>query len=303
MIFGVAELISFCSHSFTLEPGDVILTGTPWGCGEFMDPKRRSRTATSSSARSRGSGCCATRWSRYEGPCSRSPSTRPSACSAQGVADRRRHARRCRASRPTESHRQPAPRRPGRHRARRRHGARSARRRRSPQVGARGRVPARRDRVDRLADDPQPGDRRRQPVRAPAARRPRGLPARARRARVDHRRDGARESACSSDGLVTASASRSPSAGSTRRRCGASRTRASIVTVASDGVRIALGGVAPRAGARAPPPRRRSPQGDIEAAAEPSVEAADPFDDAYASAWYRRRVLPVHVRRALSHAV
>lgn len=40
MIFGVAELISFCSHSFTLEEGDVILTGTPWGCGEFMDPKR-----------------------------------------------------------------------------------------------------------------------------------------------------------------------------------------------------------------------------------------------------------------------
>jgi 2-keto-4-pentenoate hydratase/2-oxohepta-3-ene-1,7-dioic acid hydratase in catechol pathway len=40
MIFGVAELISFCSHSFTLEPGDIILTGTPWGCGEFMDPKR-----------------------------------------------------------------------------------------------------------------------------------------------------------------------------------------------------------------------------------------------------------------------
>jgi 5-carboxymethyl-2-hydroxymuconate isomerase len=40
MIFGVAQLISFCSHSFTLEPGDVIITGTPWGCGEFMDPKR-----------------------------------------------------------------------------------------------------------------------------------------------------------------------------------------------------------------------------------------------------------------------
>jgi 5-carboxymethyl-2-hydroxymuconate isomerase len=40
MIFGVAELISYCSHSFVLEPGDVILTGTPWGCGEFMDPKR-----------------------------------------------------------------------------------------------------------------------------------------------------------------------------------------------------------------------------------------------------------------------
>ena len=40
MIFGVAELISYCSHSFTLEPGDLILTGTPWGVGEFMDPKR-----------------------------------------------------------------------------------------------------------------------------------------------------------------------------------------------------------------------------------------------------------------------
>jgi 2-keto-4-pentenoate hydratase/2-oxohepta-3-ene-1,7-dioic acid hydratase in catechol pathway len=40
MIFGVAELISYCSHSFTLEAGDVMLTGTPWGCGEFMDPQR-----------------------------------------------------------------------------------------------------------------------------------------------------------------------------------------------------------------------------------------------------------------------
>jgi len=40
MVFGVAELISFCSRAFTLEAGDVILTGTPWGCGEFMKPKR-----------------------------------------------------------------------------------------------------------------------------------------------------------------------------------------------------------------------------------------------------------------------
>ena len=41
MLFGVAELLAFCSRSFTLEVGDVVLTGTPWGCGEFMDPKRR----------------------------------------------------------------------------------------------------------------------------------------------------------------------------------------------------------------------------------------------------------------------
>lgn len=40
MLFGVAELLSFCSHSFTLDPGDIVLTGTPWGCGEFMSPVR-----------------------------------------------------------------------------------------------------------------------------------------------------------------------------------------------------------------------------------------------------------------------
>jgi len=40
MVFGVAELLAFCSRSFTLEPGDLVLTGTPWGCGEFMDPRR-----------------------------------------------------------------------------------------------------------------------------------------------------------------------------------------------------------------------------------------------------------------------
>ncbi|MFF5209054.1 fumarylacetoacetate hydrolase family protein [Streptosporangium sp. NPDC000396] len=40
MLFGVAELLAYCSRSFTLEPGDVVLTGTPWGCGDFMDPRR-----------------------------------------------------------------------------------------------------------------------------------------------------------------------------------------------------------------------------------------------------------------------
>jgi 2-keto-4-pentenoate hydratase/2-oxohepta-3-ene-1,7-dioic acid hydratase in catechol pathway len=38
MIFGVAEIVSFLSHACTLEPGDVILTGTPWGVGGFRDP-------------------------------------------------------------------------------------------------------------------------------------------------------------------------------------------------------------------------------------------------------------------------
>ena len=40
MLFGVAELLAFCSRSFTLEPGDLLLTGTPWGCGYFMQPPR-----------------------------------------------------------------------------------------------------------------------------------------------------------------------------------------------------------------------------------------------------------------------
>lgn len=39
MIFTVRELISFLSQSFTLEPGDLILTGTPKGVGVFRNPK------------------------------------------------------------------------------------------------------------------------------------------------------------------------------------------------------------------------------------------------------------------------
>jgi len=41
MIFSTAELVAYCSAHVTLEPGDVILTGTPWGCGEFL-PEPRS---------------------------------------------------------------------------------------------------------------------------------------------------------------------------------------------------------------------------------------------------------------------
>jgi 2-keto-4-pentenoate hydratase/2-oxohepta-3-ene-1,7-dioic acid hydratase in catechol pathway len=40
MYFGVADLISYCSISFTLEPGDVIATGTPGGVGVFREPPR-----------------------------------------------------------------------------------------------------------------------------------------------------------------------------------------------------------------------------------------------------------------------
>jgi 2,4-didehydro-3-deoxy-L-rhamnonate hydrolase len=38
MIFGVAEVVSFVSQAITLEPGDLIITGTPAGVGAFRDP-------------------------------------------------------------------------------------------------------------------------------------------------------------------------------------------------------------------------------------------------------------------------
>jgi len=40
MIFGVAELVEFVSSMITLEPGDVISTGTPPGVGAAMTPPR-----------------------------------------------------------------------------------------------------------------------------------------------------------------------------------------------------------------------------------------------------------------------
>ena len=40
MYFSVAQIISYLSRSFTLEPGDVVATGTPGGVGVFRDPPR-----------------------------------------------------------------------------------------------------------------------------------------------------------------------------------------------------------------------------------------------------------------------
>ena len=200
MIFGVAELISFCSHSLHAR-------------ARRRDPHRhavglrrvhgarsaRSRTATSSSARSRASACCATRWWRSEMKV-HLPTSVDEAVGllGEGVLIAGGTHRDAATSRPTESLVSLRRAGPRGHRERRRHASRSARRRRSPQVGREVAVPARRDRVDRLADDPQPGHGRRQPVRAAAARRPRGLPARARRAGATS--TTAATSACSSRG-------------------------------------------------------------------------------------------------------
>lgn len=40
MIFDVPHLVSYVSHAMTLEPGDVILTGTPEGVGSLVDGDR-----------------------------------------------------------------------------------------------------------------------------------------------------------------------------------------------------------------------------------------------------------------------
>ncbi len=38
MLFTVPQLISFISQQITLEPGDLVITGTPAGVGVFRDP-------------------------------------------------------------------------------------------------------------------------------------------------------------------------------------------------------------------------------------------------------------------------
>jgi CO/xanthine dehydrogenase FAD-binding subunit len=90
---------------------------------------------------------------------------------------------------------------------------------------------------------------------------------------------------------------------------------AAIVTVAAviettddivSSARIALGGVGPR------PLRASSVEAallgqplnvdTVATAAALAVNDVHPFSDAYASAWYRSRVLPVHIRRAIAGA-
>ena len=116
-------------------------------------------------------------------------------------------------------------------------------------------------------------------------------------------------------GRILASLSfRLPPAGAWRYRKAARRAlnSASIVTVAAvvteaDGVvasaRVALSG-ATRRPKRSPAAEaaligRPLDHASAEAAGKAALADAEPFDDEYASAWYRARVLPVHVRRAL----
>ncbi|XVU28186.1 FAD binding domain-containing protein [Actinoplanes sp. CA-054009] len=87
---------------------------------------------------------------------------------------------------------------------------------------------------------------------------------------------------------------------------------ASLVTVAAtigivdgrvEAIRVALGGVGDRViRARAVEAALRGGplnEETVRAAAEAELAHLTPADDAYASAWYRKRVFPVHLRRAL----
>jgi CO/xanthine dehydrogenase FAD-binding subunit len=66
-----------------------------------------------------------------------------------------------------------------------------------------------------------------------------------------------------------------------------------------DGVRVAAAGVAPRA-VRLEAVERGLTDGQVPAdAARAATEGLDPPDDALASSWYRKQVLPALVRRAL----
>ena len=177
-------------------------------------------------------------------------------------------------------------------------------------------------RVDRLAVDPQPGHGRRQPVRRPALRRPRRRAARARRARPTSPATGAatRAGRGARRRRVCPPATSSPPSrfalaadvplpqgdappaelGLDRhRRRRADRRR----TAPSAAARIALGG-AGAAPVRAPSAEAALIGGPLdaeraEAAGRAALDDTEPFTDAYASAWYRSRVLPVHLRRAL----
>jgi 2-keto-4-pentenoate hydratase/2-oxohepta-3-ene-1,7-dioic acid hydratase in catechol pathway len=40
LLFSVAELVEYCSRGVTLEPGDIIATGTPSGVGDSRNPRR-----------------------------------------------------------------------------------------------------------------------------------------------------------------------------------------------------------------------------------------------------------------------
>jgi 2-keto-4-pentenoate hydratase/2-oxohepta-3-ene-1,7-dioic acid hydratase in catechol pathway len=56
MFFGVRSIIAYCSRAFTLEPGDLIATGTPAGVGVYKKPPRLLRDGDEMVIRIQGIG-------------------------------------------------------------------------------------------------------------------------------------------------------------------------------------------------------------------------------------------------------
>jgi acylpyruvate hydrolase len=56
LLFGVPQLVSFCSNAFTLEPGDLIATGTPAGIGAARQPPEFLQAGDEVQARIEGIG-------------------------------------------------------------------------------------------------------------------------------------------------------------------------------------------------------------------------------------------------------
>lgn len=66
MIFGIAEQIAHLTAAFTLEPGDVIFTGTPAGVGNYRNPPVRLKPGDNVSVAIEGIG-------RLDNPCVAGP--------------------------------------------------------------------------------------------------------------------------------------------------------------------------------------------------------------------------------------
>jgi acylpyruvate hydrolase len=58
LLFGVSTLVSYISHAMSLQPGDVIATGTPGGSGHWRQPKRYLQDGNLLVTRVRGLGEC-----------------------------------------------------------------------------------------------------------------------------------------------------------------------------------------------------------------------------------------------------
>lgn len=93
---------------------------------------------------------------------------------------------------------------------------------------------------------------------------------------------------------------RSAAAGLGRPHAHAYTVMAVAVAEGADGIRVAAAGAGPKA-QRLPSVERALADGaDAEAAAAAAPDDVSPHDDALASGWYRKRMLPVLVHRALS---